>query len=748
MMPALRGRRFCRALVVSSVLAAGCEGLPPVGLVPLDEPSALQAAPPRVNAAIPGERRKPIFEDRRVSGGPAIAPQLSAGVAAQGGDVSLNFVDTDIREIARVILGGTLNLPHTIDPNVRGTGTLDTGKPLARTELLPALEVLLNQNGATLAKRGGLYAVIPIGTAVATNTLADAAGGGAGTQVVALQYAAAKDLAKLLEPYVGEGSKIAADPSRNALIVSGDQAARQTLTTLIRAFDIDVLAGQSFAIFPTDGGDASKIAGSLEKALRAENDGPLGGLVRVVPLPRVNAVLVASSQPRYLDAAKRLFRLTSRADDATKRTWHVYHVQHGHSADLELLLQRAFTPRNVSPTTIPGSTAPGAERVSMGLGLGIGRGAGTGPGGATGATGQARAALSGLAALTGPLNVPTAQAAGTSATGAASPAMEPLSGEAGLAAAEDENRIRILANRRNNALLIYATPSEYSVIEGMLHKIDIVPLQVMIDATIAEVTLNDTLQYGTQFFFKLDHVAENLGAIPAFPPGPIPPTGLIGFALSKQPHFILRALSDVTKIKVLSSPQIMVMDNEPAQLQVGQQVPILTGTATSTLTAGAPIVNSIDYHPTGVIMQVTPRINSSGLVTLDIAQEVSDVAAPAANTATGSPTFDDRLLRTRVAVQNGQTVALAGLIRDNASDDNNGVPFLKDLPVLSTFLSSQTSTRKRTELLVLITPRVIHNQRDARALTEDLRRQLMNAAVLPAELSRKPIRGLANPHGL
>jgi general secretion pathway protein D len=323
-----------------------------------------------------------------------------------------------------------------------------------------------------------------------------------------------------------------------------------------------------------------------------------------------------------------------------------------------------------------------------------------------------------------------------------------LSAETGTAGAEDENRIRILGNRRNNALLIYATPSEYSVIEGMLHKIDIIPLQVLIEATIAEVTLNDTLQYGTQFFFKLDHVAENLGAIPSFPPGAMLPTGLIGFAISKQPHFILRALSDITKVKVLSSPQLLVMDNEPAQLQVGQQVPILTGTATSTLTTGAPVVNTIDYHPTGVIMQVTPRINSSGLVTLDIAQEVSDVAAPAANTAAGSPTFDDRVLRTRVAVQNGQTVALAGLIRDNASEDNNGVPFLKDVPVLSTFLSSQTSPRARTELLVLITPRVVHNQRDARALTEDLRRQLMNAALVPAELSRKPVRGLPNPHGL
>jgi general secretion pathway protein D len=341
-------------------------------------------------------------------------------------------------------------------------------------------------------------------------------------------------------------------------------------------------------------------------------------------------------------------------------------------------------------------------------------------------------------ALTGAV---TGAAAGSAAT-------EALSSEPGVAGAETENRMRIIANRRNNALLIYATPSEYATVETMLRKVDIIPLQVLINATIAEVTLNDTLQYGTQFFFKNNDLSYTLGAIPAFPAGALGPTGLIGFAVSHAPDFILRALSDVTKVKVLSAPQVLGMDNEPARLQVGQQVPILTGTATSTLTTGAPIVNSIDYHSTGVIMQVTPRINSGGLVTLDIAQEVSDVATPAANTAQGSPTFDDRLVRTRVAVQNGQTVALAGLIRDNSQDNNNGVPFLKDLPVVGTLLGSQNTSRTRTELLVLITPQVVHDQRDARALTEDLRNQLMNAALVPKELSRKPIRGSANPHGL
>jgi general secretion pathway protein D len=314
--------------------------------------------------------------------------------------------------------------------------------------------------------------------------------------------------------------------------------------------------------------------------------------------------------------------------------------------------------------------------------------------------------------------------------------------------------MRIIANRRNNALLVYATPTEYSVIEGMLRKIDIIPLQVLIEATIAEVDLNDELQYGTQFFFKADHIAFTLGpsgtAAPAIPSisGLSFPSTSPYFILSKGPNFALAALANVSKVKVLSAPQVMVLDNEPARLQVGQQVPVLTGTATSTLAAGAPVVNSVDYHATGVIMQVTPRVNSGGLVTLDIAQEVSDVAPQATNSVSGSPTFNDQTFRTRVAIQDGQTIGMAGLIRDNASDGNTGIPFLKDIPILGTFMSTQTGSRTRQELLVLITPHVVHDQRDARALTEDLRSQLINAGLVPQQLQRRGAPGLANPNGL
>jgi general secretion pathway protein D len=753
-----------RACVVTLALLAACQPPSSPGLQPLEQPSNLQAAEPRVSGAIPTDRgRQRVFEERGTAAVPTVAaPPSSAGAGGQPGDITLNLVDMDIREIARTILGTTLKLNYTIDPNVHGTGSIDTGTPLSREAVLTTLETLLNENGATLLERNGVYAVVPLPAGSTRNLVSGANAPGAGTQVIALRYASAKDLAKVLEPYVAEGGKITADPGHNALVISGDAAVRQTLAGLVRAFDIDLLAGQSYALFPVGDGDPTKRAGEFEKVLQAQSEGALGGVVRVIPMDRVNAVLVVSSQSRYVDAARRFFRLANRFEDATARSWHVYYVQNGQSTDLENLLQRAFTPRNVSPTGAPGATTPFAEQqLSQAPGAAPGGGP-IGFGGVTGAGrgGGAAGGLGGLGGFGGAAGVGGAgAAAGGLAAGipgapppeAAPPATEPLSAETGPGGAAIENRIRIIANRRNNALLIYATPSEYSVIEGMLRKIDIIPLQVLIEATIAEVDLNDQLQYGTQFFFKIAHVAETLGA----PSPPFQNLGALtfpstfsGFILSKQPNFALEALAAVTKVKVLSAPQVMVLDNEPARLQVGQQVPVLTGTAQSTLTTGAPIVNSVDYHATGVIMQVTPRVNSGGLVTLDIAQEVSDVAAQQINTVQGSPTFNDQTFRTRVAIQNGQTVGLAGLIRDNVSEGNSGFPFLKDVPLIGTLFSSQNNTRMRQELLVLITPHVVHDQRDARALTEDLRSQLINAGLVPQELQRRGVPGLPNPNGL
>ncbi|HEV2673541.1 MAG TPA: type II secretion system secretin GspD [Aliidongia sp.] len=739
-------------LTVPAILLtlAACAARPTEPLTPLpgDFAGDRGVASPRLSGALSADQSAtPQPQVALGANGPGSNERRPG--ASGAADVTLNFVDTDIREIARSILGGTLKINYTIDPAVRGTATIETAQPVPRDQLLGILETLLAQNGATLNEQNGLYRVLPSNGPGANAGLVGTDGVGSGTQMITLRYASAKDLAKVLEPFVSEGGKVSPDPTHNALVVSGEPAARQSLVGLIRAFDIDLLAGQSYAVFPVNTGDPTKVAGELSKAFGSEADGPTAGLVKVIPMERVNAVLVVSSQGRYIADARRLFALIDRAKKASARSWHVYYVQNGESRDLENVLQRAFTPGHVSSSSSgSGSTSPSLDQITLNSNSG-GAGAGGAPtsgtigssGGGIGSPGGTPG--SGTGSGTGQ---PQSQfGAGTPQDNSQSPSQDALSSGSGDKDA-DANSIRIIANRRNNALLIYATPEEQSVIDGMLRKIDILPLQVRIDATIAEVTLTDNLQYGTQFFFKDGGLQGTLSNVAAGTIGGAFP----GFVLAKNTsavHAALSALQAVTNVRVLSSPQIMVLDNEKATLQVGDQVPYLTQTSQSTLTSTSDVISSVAYQETGVIMQVIPRVNTGGLVTLDIAQEVSEPVATSTSSIQ-SPTFSERKVQSRVVIQDGQTVGLAGLIRDNTSIGNSGIPWLKDIPILGSLLSTQANDRTRTELLVLITPHVIHDQRDARALTEDLRTNLSHAGLVPQELNARPLSGSTNPNAV
>jgi general secretion pathway protein D len=268
------------------------------------------------------------------------------------------------------------------------------------------------------------------------------------------------------------------------------------------------------------------------------------------------------------------------------------------------------------------------------------------------------------------------------------------------------------------------------MVEEVIRKLDVVPLQVMIEATIAEVTLNDNLQYGLQFFVKAgtSSFANGVGLTPA----PIFP-GFNYVLATSGAQAILNALSEITDVNVVSAPQLLVVDHQTATLQVGDQVPVSTQQAQSLLTPNAPIVNSIQFKDTGVILQVTPSVNSSGLVTLQVAQEVSDVAK---TTSSGidSPTIQQRRILSTVAVQDNHTIALGGLIRDNVTTTKSGIPLLSDIPVAGALFRSTTKNKSRTELLVLLTPRVIRNSKEARDATDELRNRLRALRPLDASI--------------
>jgi general secretion pathway protein D len=744
----LLARRFA---VLVLLACAGCHAPPPPPDIAAPAALLIQPQP----AALPYTGRV----DGGVGGDSAAARPSAAYSAPQAinlappasypsqGDISLDFADTDIRTVVDQILGSILHQNYTIDPSVSGTVTLHTVNPLARADLIPTLQTLLAQNHAVLVRTGGIYRVMAADQAASSPELAGdpALGGGA---VIPLRYANAEQLAKMLEPYVASGGKIIADPDQNALLVEGDPSTRAALVNLIQAFDVDELAGQSYELFPVTSGDAKDFAAAFTAALgKTASDTTKSGPVTVVPLERIDAVLVIAKTESFLFDAQRVYDVLNQVQRETVRSWHVYYLQNGRANDAAYVLQQAFTPDAVTAQPTPQATGQAVSglsdaNASSGTG-GSSVGGITGLGGSGGIGGVVGASVTNAPAATAASSTPAAStgAADQASSGAAA-LLGPLSAEAGNGPTDE---MRIIPDNQNNSLLIYGTAAETDKIDAMLAKIDISPVEVRIDATIAEVDLDNALQYGTQFFFK----SGDINAVLSTASSSALNTSFPGFVLSgaggDAAPLAISALQSVTKVNILSSPELMVLDGQSASLQVGDLVPYLSQTSQSTITSTSEVVNSIDYRETGVILQVTPHVGSNGLVTLDVAQEVSGVQSGVTTTGINSPTFSERAVTSRVAIADGQTIGLAGLISDNDSKENSGIPVLKDVPLLGDLVSSQTNSRTRTELLVLITPHVIRTQNDADALTADLREELPNAAQVPATLQLTPVGGSADP---
>lgn len=609
------------------------------------------------------------------------------------GDITLNFANAEIREVVDAVLGQALGLSYIIDPKVEGQVTARTSMPIPRKSVIPALENILALNGAALTYKDGIYKIVTIQEA-ATGLSSPIVGQrgrqaarGFGIHILPVRFASAKALAEVLRPFVGPGRVFRVDDSRNLLVFAGTGPEARDLADMVRVFDVDWMSGMSFALFPVQVADAKAVVADLETVFLKGGTSPLAGFLRFVPIERLNAVLVISPQAAYIDRAETWIDRLDRGGEGAGRRIFVYRVQNGRAADLATVLGKIFEAGNGGMTPLGTGVAPGLDQVALGE-----QPAETAPTGTP--EGDAPPAA-------GPLNLP---------------------GLDGIDTASESGNIRIIADERNNALVILATAAEYRMIETTLKRLDITPLQVLIEVTIAEVTLNDDLRYGLQWFFNNGSGSASFstlstGAVTsAFP----------GFSYVLAPgstRLVLNALAEITDVRVISSPHLMVLDNQSARLNVGDQVPIATQSSVSVTDPSAPIVNSIEFRDTGVILEVTPHVNASGLVTLDVLQEVSDVKQTTTSDL-NSPTIEQRSLQSTVAVQGGDTIALGGLIKDRDEKSKSGLPLLSEIPVLGNLFKTTNNSKVRTELLVLITPRVVRGRRDAREVTDELRERL------------------------
>jgi general secretion pathway protein D len=662
------------------------------------------------------------------------APPGPAVVKTPSGEVTLNFVDADLREVVKAILGDTLGANYVMDPQVQGTVTLQTSQPVPGSSLVSVLESILAVNNAALVQSDGMYKIVPADQGIrgsgGVRSALPPATQAPGAQVLAvpLKYVSATEVEKILAPFAPPGGILRVDPRRNLVVIGGNRSDVASMLDVIETFDVDWLAGMSFGLFPVNSTSAKTMIDELEKVFGDQAEGPLAGVVRFVPIERLNAVLVISPRSQYIDRAQTWISRLDVGEGETARLY-VYYCENSRAEDLAKTLGQLFGQQPAAEARPAAQVAPGLEGVTL-----QGRQGGPGEGGSP---------LLGTSRGASP-NLPSPAPTGGAPT---------QGGGEGVQVGGGSEAVKIIADKVKNALVIQAKPSDYRTVESALKKLDILPLQVLLEATIFEVRLNDALRYGVEWFFKFGENKFVFTNLP--PPGGFtrqnPEPGILNFLGNlATPAFsyvatptdssvkaILTALDAVTDLNVISSPQVFVLDNQTAKLEVGSQVPVTTRTlATPLATADFATSNSVEYRPTGVILEVTPRVNAGGLVTMEIAQEVSEVEASAVTTDVTSqtPTISMRRVQTTAAVQGGETVALGGLISDRRTNASQGVPFLSRLPFIGWLFGRKDQVAERRELLVLITPRVVGNVDQARQVTQELRSRLRTVAPLEQRL--------------
>lgn len=700
---------------------------------------------------------------------------LQAQAAADGSGYDLNFDNTPVATVAKVVLGDILSTGYTIDPRVQGTVSLASVRPVPKSDIVFVLESALRLSGVVLVKDSNGYKLTPLGDAVGTGRVDSAAASpepGYGVSVVPLQYVSAQTVLKLIDSFATKPGSVRADPTRNLLLIQGTGVERRAAVDTVLSFDVDWMQGQSVGIYPLANGAPEPIVSELEKIMDSGDSGLSSNLVKFQPMSRLNAVLVVSRKPALLHAAATWIKRLDHGDTAHDSV-HVYRVKYGDARQIAKVLTDMFigsssssldsSDNQLAPGSGLSSSSSAADRLSLGSpssssSSSSSSSGGFGMGGSSSSSGFGMGSSSSTGGTSpfGALQQSSATGTGNRGNGNGNGNGNGSSAQDGRSAGSNAQpllpNVRITPDTVNNELLIYADPASYKIIEAALRQVDRPLLQVAIDATIAEVTLTNELSYGVQYYLQKKGVGSILNTqTPSDPNAAASATSALtstsaasatasvastvtnalidrafpGFnfllGADSNPHAILDALHTVTSVKVLSNPSLVVINNQVATLQVGDEVPISTGSAT-VLTTSNTVVNTVDYRNTGIILRVAPRISVNGAVRLDIEQEISNVTP--ATAASLTPTVSERLVKSSISVATGQTVLLAGLISEEQDGNRNGIPFLDEIQGLGDALSHQDKTGTRTELIIFIRPQIIRDGTDAHHVAEELRSKL------------------------
>lgn len=793
--PPVRFRSILPRTAVLSALTvlAGCSSMPPQP----DDTSLQREAMRGTHAPVPAPL--PLNNDQGTdTTNGAVLPQVSRGsgqfvhatglatprpsVAGADG-VTFNFENQPVQAVVKAILGDLLKKNYTIVPGVQGNISFSTSEPVDAKQALPILETLLSWTNNALVERAGSYVVLPAKDAVGGNLVPSLGGtapaGGLQARLFPLHYIAAAEMQKLIKPFARPDAVLLVDSARNVMVMSGTPEELDNYQRTVSTFDVDWLRGMSVGVFNLQNADVDQLMPKLDEMFGSKGDTPLAGMVRFIPIKRTNALVVISTQPNYVDEVGNWIARIDQGGGNQPQLF-VYDVRNMKASDLAKYLGQIYGSSSGGGSG-GGEVGPGLSSGTLGSGDNA-RGSASGMGSTAGSFGSSNTAPGGLSSGLGGTGV------GLGSTGSNGTSSNGLPGGGGVgsssnsgspnASSQDQEytsqdgSISIGSVDANNQLLVRARPSQWEEIERAVKKLDILPLQVQIETKIFEVELTGDFEFGVQWY--LQGLANSTPTSPASGVTGVGSTGANsiypgahrqialgagGNAYGGEPFFYsflssngkfqaaIRAIESSSNTKNLSAPSLVVLNNQVAHIQSGDNIPINSTTVNPTVGTTSSY-SEAQYVQTGVILDVQPRVNPGGLVYLNIHQQVSSPVAGSATAATnGNPQISQRDIATQVGVQSGQTVLLGGLIQQNDQTQNNGVPYLTRIPILGKLFGETTRSTDRTELIVLITPRVIRNSEEARQITDDYQQGFESLKPLYAAPTAKAVGTSAVPAG-
>jgi general secretion pathway protein D len=679
----------------------------------------------------------------------ATAPAQGTKMADQG---LLSMDNVNLIEMVNLI-SKMLKINILVDPRVKGSVTIHTYGEVKPLDLMPLLEVMLRVNGSTIVKVGDLYRVVPLAS-VSQLPLAPMLSADAKTlpedeqtvlNLIFLKYATAADLDKLLTPFYGESASHSTYEAANLLILEDNSRNMRRTMELIGLFDSDTFATKRVHLFDIENSRPSDLAKELDTVFKAYSLSEKTGSVHFIPVDRINTLIAVAPNPGiFAEVEKWVDKLDIpvKATAGSTNNW-IYRLKYGRAETIAMAIMALYSGNPMA--LIQMAQQANSSMYSAGLGLnGTGTGYGMsgmngggmygggmsgGYGGAYGNSYGGYGANGGYGSYGGYQTQANSALQGASgnpmATGSA--ATDKTGSYLGQGAAGgDQTRVpHVIPNPFDNTIMVQGTPQEWEQIQNLLRQLDVAPRQVLIDCKIYEIDLSTS--FGLSVDAQLQQVGSTVAsgftqALNAASEGGslVLSAGMIA-GKSKQLLGLLSANATNSRTKVISSPSIIATDSVPAVMNVGSQVPVATSTAITT-TGATQSYQSISEQSTGVTLNITPRINSSGVVTMLINQQVSAPSASASNSL-GSG-FSNRSLSTQITMQDGDTIAIGGAITETKTDSTGGVPYLSRIPILGALFGSKSSSVDRSELIMFLTPHVIYDTNQLLDATEEIKANL------------------------